>query len=69
MQLFTIGPYDDGPDALRNEVRNALHGLEPKLLVLYLPIDADHDAYLRALSTTHPSWAARPEEARSPSGA
>lgn len=51
MELLTIGPVEDGPEKLEQEVRAALSTLaDPVALgVLYCPIDVDALPYIRAI--------------------
>lgn len=49
MELLSIGPLDGGPEQLQQEMAAAGARLSgPKLGIVYLPIDIDHGAYLRA---------------------
>lgn len=49
MDIVSIGPVAGGPAALENELKAVACRLSgSKLGILYLPIDADHGAYLRA---------------------
>lgn len=49
MEIVSIGPVAGGPAALGKEMKAVSGRLSgSKLGILYLPIDADHEAYLRA---------------------
>jgi hypothetical protein len=49
MQMVSVGPVAGGPDQLRNEIRAAARSMtRPRLVLLYLPIDADHQALVEA---------------------
>lgn len=49
MEIVSVGPTKGGPEGLRNELRAVADSIEgDKLALLYLPMDADHGAYLAA---------------------
>lgn len=49
MDIVSIGPVAGGPAALEKEMKAVASRLSgSKVAILYLPIDADHGAYLRA---------------------
>jgi hypothetical protein len=51
MQMISVGPVAGGPDQLRGELRTAIRSMSaPKLVLLFLPIDADHAAMVAAAS-------------------
>ena len=51
MQMVSVGPVIGGPDKLGAELRAAARSMSrPQLVLLYLPIDADHEAFVAAAS-------------------
>ncbi len=49
MQMVSVGPVIGGPEKLGAELRAAARSMSrPQLVLLYLPIDADHEAFVAA---------------------
>lgn len=49
MDIVSVGPVTEGPDALKQQIKRvAGHLSGDKLAIVFLPIDVDHVAYLRA---------------------